>query len=67
MFAARPILLLILFIGSQLSLLGCSDESRTSGTLVQESEKAKAHRKAKAASYKGGPPKSRAKGASKTN
>ena len=41
-----------------LPLTGCNDESRTSGTMVQVSEEAKAHLKAKRESYKGGSPKS---------
>ncbi len=55
-------MLLILFIGSQFPLWGCSDPSRTSGTMVEQSEEAIAHRKAKADSYKGGPPKAKTKG-----
>jgi hypothetical protein len=62
-FPRGRILLLILFIGSHLPLIGCNDESRTSGTMVQVSEEVKAHQKAKAESYKGGPPKSKAKAA----
>ena len=49
--------LLGLLVGSFLTLTGCNDESRTSGTMVQVSEEAKAHLKAKMESYKGGPPK----------
>jgi hypothetical protein len=58
-------LLLIVFIGSQLPLTGCTDESRTSGTMVQVSEEAKANLKAKGEGYKGGPPKGKAKSAGK--
>ncbi len=57
------IILLILFIGSHFPLVGCNDESKTSGTMVQVSEEQIAHRKAKAEAYKGGPPKSKAKAA----
>jgi len=57
------ILVLILVIGSHFPLIGCSDESKTSGTMVQVSEETIAHRKAKAETYKGGPPKSKAKAA----
>jgi hypothetical protein len=56
-------LLLVLFIGSSLPLAGCNDDSRTSGTMVEVSEEAKAHMKSKRESYKGGPPKSKAKAA----
>jgi hypothetical protein len=57
----RRILLLILFVSSQLPLSGCNDESRTTGTMVQVSEETKAYRKSKLENYKGGPPKSKAK------
>ena len=63
-FPRGRILLLVLFIGSHLPLVGCNDDSRTSGTMVEVSEETKAHRKAKVESYKGGAPKSKAKGAS---
>ncbi len=53
--------LLILFIGSHSFLIGCNDESRTTGTMVQVSEQTIAHRNAKAETYKGGPPKSKSK------
>ena len=58
-------LLLILFIGSHLPLIGCNDTSRTSGTMVEVSEEEKAYLKSKRESYKGGPFKARAKAASK--
>ncbi len=64
-FLRRRILLLVLFIGGGLSLIGCGDESRTSGTMVQVSEEAKVHMKSKIDSYKGGPPKSKAKAIAK--
>jgi hypothetical protein len=51
------ILLLCLFIGSHAPLIGCSDDSKTSGTQVVENPQAAAHRKAKGAAYKGGSPK----------
>jgi hypothetical protein len=47
-----------------LALPGCSDDSKTSGTMVQVSEETQAHRKARAETYKGGPPKAKAKGKS---
>jgi hypothetical protein len=64
-FPRGRILLLTLFIGSHLPLLGCNDESKTSGTMVQVSEEDKAHLKAKRESYKGGPPRSKANTAGK--
>ena len=64
-FLRGRILLLILFIGSHFPLAGCSDESRTSGTMVEVSDEAKAHLKSKSESYKGGPPKAKAKSAGK--
>ena len=64
-FPRGRVLLLILFIGSHLPLFGCTDNSRTSGTMVEVSEETKVHRKARSESYKGGPPKSKAKGASR--
>jgi hypothetical protein len=66
-FPRGRVLLLVLFIGSHLPLIGCNDNSRTSGTMVEVSEEAKANMKAKKESYKGGPPKSKAKGASTKN
>jgi hypothetical protein len=54
------ILLLILFIGSHFPLIGCNDESRTSGTMVQVSEEEKAQLETKRKSYKGGPPRKKA-------
>ena len=58
-------LLLIVFIGSHVPLTGCTDESRTSGTMVQVSDEAKANLKSKSERYKGGPPKGKAKSAGK--
>ena len=49
-------ILLYVFIGSHLPLIGCTDDSKTSGTMVEVSEETKAHQKAKRGSYKGGPP-----------
>jgi hypothetical protein len=56
-------LLLVLFIGSNLPLTGCNDNSKTSGTMVEVSDEVKTHRKSKMESYKGGPPKAKAKAA----
>ncbi len=58
------VLLLLLFIGSHAPLSGCTDNSRTTGTLVEVSEETKAYRKTKIESYKGGAPKSKGKAAS---
>ena len=68
-FPRGRVLLLLLFIGSQFPLVGCSDNSRTSGTQVEVSDEVLAHRKAKAESYKGGPPKkqTKAKGSASQN
>ena len=66
-FPRKSILLLGLFIGLVLPFLGCNDDSKTSGTMVERSEEAKAHMKTKIESYKGGSPKSRGKGAGKKN
>lgn len=46
------VLLLALFLGSHLSLTGCSDESKTSGTMVQVSDEAKKQIEDRRASYK---------------
>ena len=51
--AGGSTLLLLLFVGSHIPLVGCNDESRTSGTQVEVSEQVQAHRKARAESYKG--------------
>jgi hypothetical protein len=64
-FRRGRILMLILFIGSQAPLNGCTDESKTSGTQVVEKPEAAAHRKAKGEAYKGGPHKQQVKGAVK--
>jgi hypothetical protein len=45
-------LLLALFIGSHLVLSGCNDESKTSGTMVEPSEEAKAQLKGRRNLYK---------------
>jgi hypothetical protein len=61
----RRIPLLVLFIFSHFPMAGCTDESKTSGTMVQESAEAKAFRKTKSETYKGGPPKKKATAAVK--
>jgi hypothetical protein len=48
------ILLLVLFIGSDLPLIGCDDASKTSGTMVERSAEDTAHLKSKIDAYKGG-------------
>jgi hypothetical protein len=53
-FPQRRILLLILFVGSDLPLIGCDDGSKTSGTMVERSEEDMAHLKSKIDKYKGG-------------
>jgi hypothetical protein len=60
-FPRGRLLLVPLFLGSQLLLIGCGDDSKTSGTMRQVSEETKEHQKVKTESYKGGPPKSKAK------
>jgi hypothetical protein len=55
-------LLVVLFIGFHFPLIGCNDDSKTSGTMVERSEEDKAHLKTKIESYKGGA-KSKTKGA----
>ena len=60
------VLLLVLFIGSHAPLIGCNDDSKTSGTQVAENPEAVANRKAKGESYKGGAPKKQAKSTGKT-
>jgi heat shock protein HslJ len=52
---AARILLMSLFVASHLFLSGCNDPSRTSGTMVQESEEDKAYRKSKMEKLKGRP------------
>ena len=47
----RPALL-ALFIGSHLLLSGCNDDSKTSGTMVQPSEEAKAQLEGRRKLYK---------------
>jgi hypothetical protein len=64
-FPRGRILLLILFIGSHLPIIGCNDESKTSGTMVQVSDEDKAYLKTKRETYKGAVPKSKAKAASR--
>jgi hypothetical protein len=45
-------LLLIFFISSHITLIGCNDESRTSGTVVQVSEESKKNIESKRDMYK---------------
>jgi hypothetical protein len=59
------ILLLVLFIASHLSMTGCNDQSRTTGTVVEVSEEFQAHTESKLDKYKGGPPKAKVKAPSK--
>jgi hypothetical protein len=47
-----PFQLLVIFVGSQLCVSGCSDESKTSGTMVQVSEEAKQHIQSRRDVYK---------------
>lgn len=60
-FPRGRIILLFLFLASHCSLIGCNDDSRTTGTMVEVSDEVKAHRKSKMESYKGGPPKAKTK------
>jgi hypothetical protein len=46
------ILILTFFVGSHLPLIGCNDESKTSGTMVQVSEEARKHIESKRDMYK---------------
>ena len=57
--SAGRILLLVIFVFSHLTLAGCSDDSRTTGTMLQVSEDEKARLKAKVEKYKGGSPASK--------
>ena len=50
------ILFLLIFVFSHLTLVGCNDDSRTTGTMLQVSEDEKARLKAKVEKYKGGSP-----------
>jgi hypothetical protein len=59
------VLVLVLLIGSHMPLVGCTDNSKTSGTQVEVNPAAEAHRKAKGEAYKGGPPKKEVKSAGK--
>ena len=61
------ILLLSLLICSHTPLIGCNDDSKTSGTQVVESPEAVAYRKSKVERYKGGPPKKQGKAVLKKN
>ena len=60
-FASGRVLFLIVFVISHISLIGCADGSKTTGTQVERSDEAKARMKSKIESFKGGPPKSKAK------
>jgi len=51
-FPRGRILVLALIISSHLPLIGCSDDSRTSGTVVQVSEEAKQAVAGRKAAYK---------------
>jgi hypothetical protein len=55
-----------LFFGSHLSLIGCNDESKTTGTMITITDAEKARLKTKKDTYKGGSPKNRAKAAAKS-
>jgi hypothetical protein len=57
----RRMLLSMLFIGSHFALSGCTDESKTSGTMVEVSDEAKAFVKSKRENYRGGPQKDKVK------
>jgi hypothetical protein len=46
-------------------VIGCGDDSKTSGTQVADNPEATANRKTKGESYKGGPGKKQAKAAGK--
>lgn len=55
----------ILFLGFPLALIGCSDNSRTTGTMVEMSDEAKAFLKSKQENYRGGSAKNKARMAAK--
>ncbi len=59
----RNLILVLAFIVSHLPLIGCNDDSRTTGTMIEASDEVKAYRKTKGESYKGGPPSKKAKAA----
>ncbi len=59
------VLLIALFISSHLLTVGCNDNSKTTGTIVQESAETKAFIKSKRESYKAGASQHKAKGATK--
>jgi hypothetical protein len=61
------ILLPTLFIGSYLPLTGCTDDSKTSGTMVQVSEEEKEHLKTKRQAYKAARPSTKAKPVTKSS
>jgi hypothetical protein len=55
-FTAGRSLFLLVSIASYVPLVGCSDDSKTSGTMVQVSEEEKEHLKTKRAAYKAARP-----------
>jgi hypothetical protein len=59
------LVLLVIFVASHITLSGCGDDSRTTGTMIQVSAEEKARIKAKAETYKGGPHKKKSKAASR--
>jgi hypothetical protein len=59
--------LLCMLIGSHAVLTGCTDDSKTSGTQVQEDPAAETYRKTKTGSYKGGAPSKQTKSAEQKN
>jgi hypothetical protein len=66
-FRAPRALLLILFAASHLTIAGCGDDSKTSGTMVQVSEEEKAYLAAKRESYKAAVPKTKSQAKTKTS
>ncbi len=52
-------------IGLLLLGVGCGDDSKTSGTMVQRSDEDLAHLKSKAKNYKGGAPQNKARAAAR--
>jgi hypothetical protein len=61
------ILVLSLLLCLHAPLIGCNDDSKTSGTQVAENPEAVVYRKSKAAAYRGGPPRKQAKANFKKN
>jgi hypothetical protein len=54
--APNRILLLVIFVFSHLTLAGCNDDSRTTGTMLKETDEDRARIQAKIAKYKGRSP-----------